>query len=428
MLAAAGCAGGVSADAGASAVCPAGGCASEGSGAAANEPADSSSAAGTSADPPASLVACNPLSDWLRDGGSAPARVEAHARTPDGEEIVLIGPEPRSAGAVRGFIGRDGRLKELFVPTLVEPELEWAHWTFSVGAGEGAADYRIYATYAQDNERVANVPRGSKVVVGVDAPLEELSRTRLALAGLEFECSPSGDAAWRLSNVPSRHDPPSSCVQPAQHAFHCLDLPQETLVRVDPNDGVWVGRLRASALAVGSGRPPGGACLDEVSARLEYSPSTELEWARFEWEGREGWMVMSSPGVGLPFEVGGALDIDYRGYLRYEETLQVRDGSGRLLLWMATAADTQYLATPAELSIATGPEQCANVPSGCTLASQYAIDFTLNGLTEEVAYGKSREADGYVLVHGGYDVGILAVDGCDDGAAPGVTAQVWAVR
>jgi hypothetical protein len=108
------------------------------------------------------------------------------------------------------------------------------------------------------------------------------------------------------------------------------------------------------------------------------------------------------------------------------ETLDVRDTSGRPLLWMGKGPWVERVVTPPELSLAVGPEQCASIPSGCTLASQYAIDFTRGGLTERLAYGTHQERDGYIFVHAGCDIGTVAVDGCYDGAPAGVTALMWA--
>ena len=377
-------------------------------------------------DDAAPFVPCNPISDWLRDGRSVPARVEAHLRTAQGDEIVLVGPDPRAgAGSVRGFIGRDGRLRESFEPELDPSSPATApKWTFSAEAGGDIVNFSISGAYDEQDEFDGS-PDG---YAGVEPGewLEQLPLTRLALAGLEFECSRSEADGWQLSNDPPRHDPPSACVEPQWHAFHCVSFP-EAAVDVDYDQGRLTGRLSAEVLAVGSGRPPGTVCRDDVEIRLSYAPNTELTWARLGWEGSEGLLVMSSPGVGLPFGVGRTIDIDYM-VARSEETLVVRDPAGSLLLWLGEALSLEGLVgTPDEFALAQGPEQCATLGSGCMLASQLGIDFKLGDNTERLTYGTHRESNGFVFVHGGYDRGTVQLQGCYDGAPAGVTAAVWAV-
>jgi hypothetical protein len=316
-------------------------------------------------------------------------------------------------------------LKELFEPAFEPGLFQPRRWTFSVQAGDRLANYTVSGPLAEEREYQGNA-FGDVVVDGVETRLEQLPRTRLALAGLEFECARSEVAGWRLSNDPSRHEPAAACVDPPWHGFDCLDFPFDP-TELEPESSVYVSRLRASVLEIGSGRPPGSACVDEVDIRLMYVPSTQLSWARFEWQGTEGVLVMSSPGAPLPFAVGSVLDIHHEVDTGWNaETLDVRDTSGRLLLWMGKGPWVERVVTPPELSLAVGPEQCASIPSGCSLASQYAIDFTRGGLTERLAYGAHQERDGYIFVHAGCDIGTVRVDDCYDGAPAGVTALMWA--
>jgi hypothetical protein len=297
-------------------------------------------------------------------------------------------------------------------------------WIFSTEVDGQLASYSVGGSFAEQDEFHGQTS-GDVTVGGVASPLQELPRTRLSLAGLEFECALSDVGGWRLSNEPARHDPPSACARaPVWHPFHCFSFPDAALATT-PELGLGA-RLRAEVLEVGSGRPPVSACGGELDIRLAYTPGLELAWARFRRDGAEGLLVMSSPGVGMPLSVGSTIDIDYVRNAQ-DERLLVRDDAGQLLLWMVEALSLDDVVAPSELTLAMGPEQCAMVPSGCTLASQLGIDFTLDGTTQRLAYGERRESGGFVFVHGGYELGLVSFDGCYDGAAAGVTAEVWAV-
>jgi hypothetical protein len=333
--------------------------------------------------------ACNPMSEWQNGERTSVARVESHHRTQAGEQVVIIGPEPSDPNAARVFVGRDGRLKEV-TNAVTTSSSAVGKWSFAANGATGPlGSFEIHGVYPEQNER-ASSNSSSVFVDGVESALEQLPRTRLALAGLEFECARPDALGWRLSNDPERHEPPSACVSPPLPEFHCFQFPAGSVSDFDPAAGVQSAQFRAEVLALGTGRPPGDVCSSEVENRLVYDPNTRLVWARIARAGAEGWLVLRSPGVALPFAAGSSVDISYiRQAATLGATLDVRSTSGKLLLWMGQALELESVVTPAELSVATGPEQCATLPSGCYLSSQYAIDFDMGGQTERLTYGAS---------------------------------------
>ena len=171
----------------------------------------------------------------------------------------------------------------------------------------------------------------------------------------------------------------------------------------------------------GTGSPPEAHCFQEMHPGDQRPPSElDVVWARVSVGGPEWLVAASSPGIAagaLP-EVGEELSVDYRfrfgGFGPDVGHLTLWDGAGEVLAWVGEAGDVDGLTTPSDVSVAQGPEVCAD-SDDCGAWSRYGLSV---GVADQnaaaVEYGGEVELGGFQIVHGGYEVSTSSSDSCMD--------------
>jgi hypothetical protein len=206
--------------------------------------------------------------------------------------------------------------------------------------------------------------------------------------------------------------------------FHCVELSPG--LASAPDELTLEAEFAAVVTEIGAGIPPGAGCAADAELALVSYPELSLTWVRLARQDEQALIVLRAPRDTVPFALGEELEVSYGAYARSGEAMTIRRPSGELLFWYSRAHDVPSLDTPAELSLAEGPEQCTT-ELGCFYSSQYALRATLGGEIVTVGYGQQLEQGGFLLIHDGVDVPTAPVQGCDDGLSAAAAAELWAM-